>query len=69
VASLIETIYPGVRTGNHASSYFAERTILSSLNSEVDSINKELLRQFPVLRLQQALIVRLVLRVNWWRVL
>jgi len=46
-ASLIESIYPGIRTGNHAPLYFAERTILSGLNSEVDSMNKELLRQFP----------------------
>ena len=45
--SLIETVYPGIRTGNHPSGYFAERTILSGLNSEVDSMNKELLRQFP----------------------
>ena len=47
VASLIESIYPGIRSGNHGSLYFAERTILSSLNSEVDSMNKELLRQIP----------------------
>jgi hypothetical protein len=47
VASLIETIYPRIGTGNQTSGYFAERTILSSLNSEVDSLNKELLRQFP----------------------
>ena len=47
VASLIETIYPGIGTGNQTSGYFAERTILSGLNSEVDSLNKELLRQFP----------------------
>jgi hypothetical protein len=47
VDSLIESIYPGIRTRNHSSSYFAERTILSSLNSQVDSINQELLRKFP----------------------
>jgi hypothetical protein len=46
VPSLIEAIYPRIRTGNQTPEYFAERTILSSLNSEVDSMNKELLRQF-----------------------
>ena len=47
VPSLIEAIYPGIGTGNQTPEYFAERTILSSLNSEVDSMNKELLAQFP----------------------
>ena len=47
MASLIECIYPGIGSGHHFSEYFSERTILSGLNSEVDSINQELLRQFP----------------------
>ena len=47
VGSLIESIYPGIGSGHHSSDYFAERTILSGLNSEVDSINQELLRKFP----------------------
>jgi hypothetical protein len=46
VPSLIEAIYPGIGTRNQTPEYFAERTILSSLNSEVDSMNKELLSQF-----------------------
>jgi hypothetical protein len=45
MASLIKTIYSGIRTGHHPSEYFAERTIISGINSKVDSMNKKLLRQ------------------------
>jgi hypothetical protein len=47
VASLIDSIYPGINTPNHPSQYFAERTILSSLNSDVDSLNSKALEDFP----------------------
>ena len=47
VASLIDSIYPGLNTPNHPSQYFAERTILSSLNSDVDSLNSRALEDFP----------------------
>ena len=39
VASLMGSIYPRIGSGNKPPLYFAERTILSGLNSEVDSIN------------------------------
>ena len=48
IESLIQTIYPGI---NHLllppDAYFAERTILTSRNDDVDDINEEMLRQFP----------------------
>ena len=47
MASLIDSIYPGINTPNHPSQYFAERTILSSLNSDVDSLNGKALEEFP----------------------
>jgi hypothetical protein len=47
VASLIDEIYPNLETSNHPAEYFAERTILSSLNADVDSINKQVLLRFP----------------------
>ena len=47
VGSLIDSIYPSLMTANHPSNYFAERTILSSLNSDVDSLNNTALDNFP----------------------
>ena len=47
VASLINTIYPGIHTPNHPDQYFSERTILSSTNNEVDTLNTAVLQQFP----------------------
>ena len=46
VASLIETIYPGVSTPNLPRQYFSERTVLSTLNRDVDSLNKDVLEKF-----------------------
>ena len=47
VDSLIETIYDDIERSNHPPAWFAERTILSSLNADVDSINKRVLQKFP----------------------
>ena len=48
IASLIETIYPGIdRLPLPSDNYFAQRTILTSRNDDVDDINEGLLRQFP----------------------
>lgn len=48
IESLIETIYPGITYHiPPMDQYFAERTILASRNDDVDSINKDILRQFP----------------------
>ncbi|KAH9053088.1 hypothetical protein EDB87DRAFT_1540812, partial [Lactarius vividus] len=47
VGSLIDTIYPGVSTPNLSNQYFSECTILSSLNADVDSLNKCVLEKFP----------------------
>ena len=47
VASLIDTIYPGVQTPNHPDLYFSERTILSCKNDDVDNLNKAVLDRFP----------------------
>ena len=48
IASLIQTIYPGVnQLPLPPDNYFAERTILTSQNDDVDDINEEMLRQFP----------------------
>jgi ATP-dependent DNA helicase PIF1 len=47
VASLIDTIYPGVHTPNHPDLYFSERTILSCKNDDVDNLNKAVLDRFP----------------------
>ena len=48
IASLIETIYPGINQlplpPDH---YFAQRTILTSWNDDMDDINEALLGQFP----------------------
>ena len=51
VDSLIDTIYPDISTLNvsieHLSNYFSERTVLSTLNVDVDSLNKTVLAKFP----------------------
>jgi hypothetical protein len=47
VDCLIDTIYPGISTGNLSANYFSERTILSSLNVDVDSLNMSVLSKFP----------------------
>jgi hypothetical protein len=48
VASLINTIYPGIGTPHlpNPEQYFSERTILSTLNAEVDALNAEVLGKF-----------------------
>ena len=51
VDCLIDTIYPGISTLmisiGHLAMYFSERTVLSTLNVDVDSLNKSVLSQFP----------------------
>jgi hypothetical protein len=47
IASLIDTIYPGISTPNLPTQYFSERTVLSTLNADVDSLNKYVLSKFP----------------------
>ena len=47
VASLIDEIYPNLETSDHPAEYFAEHTILSSLNADVDSLNKKVLERSP----------------------
>jgi hypothetical protein len=40
VDCLIDTIYPGISTPNLPASYFSQHTVLSSLNVDVDALNK-----------------------------
>ena len=48
IPSLIDTIYPGIEDQHHHSDqYFAERTILSSHNDDVDDLNHHILSRFP----------------------
>ena len=48
VSSLISTIYPGINQLPHPSDhYFAEHTILTSRNDDVDDINEKMLSEFP----------------------
>ena len=48
IASLIQTIYPGInQLPLPPPQYFAERTILTSRNDDVDNINEEILKSFP----------------------
>ena len=49
ISSLIDTIYPGISNLDTANPehYFSERTILSCLNTEVDSLNAKVLHKFP----------------------
>ena len=48
IASLIQMIYPGInQLPLPPDQYFAQRTILTSRNDDVDDINSEILKQFP----------------------
>jgi hypothetical protein len=47
VDCLIDTIYPGIRSPNLGQAYFSQRTVLSSLNVDVDALNKLVLERFP----------------------
>ena len=48
VESLISNIYPGVNDLPHPPDhYFAQRTILTSRNDDVDDINEKMLSEFP----------------------
>jgi hypothetical protein len=47
VDCLIDTIYPGISSPNLGLGYFSQRTILSSLNVDVDALNKLVLSKFP----------------------
>ena len=47
VASLIETIYPGITRPNLSTEYFAECTILCCLNKDMDIVNHKVLQEFP----------------------
>ena len=48
IASLIQTIYPGIsQLPLPSDQYFAEHTILTSRNDDVDDINSEMLKHFP----------------------
>ena len=48
VPSLISAVYPGINQLPHPPDhYFAERTILTSRNDDVDDINEKMLLEFP----------------------
>jgi ATP-dependent exoDNAse (exonuclease V) alpha subunit len=48
VTSLTDTIYPGIHDPQlHSDQFFAERTILSSRNDDVDDLNAYILAKFP----------------------
>ena len=48
IESLIQTIFPGInQLPLPPDQYFAERTIFTSRNDDVDDINEEMLRHFP----------------------
>ena len=48
IASLLQTIYPRInQLPLPPDQYFAEHTILTSRNDDVDDINSEILKQFP----------------------
>ena len=47
VASLIESIYPGIQRANLPEGYFSERTILCGVNNDVDTLNHKVLDRFP----------------------
>jgi hypothetical protein len=46
-SSLIDTIYPDINTPHHPNQYFSERIILSSMNKDVNVLNKTVLDRFP----------------------
>ena len=45
--SLITSIYPGITQGAKPDKYFAERTLLSCKNDDVDDLNENILTKFP----------------------
>ena len=48
IAFLVQTVYPGInQLPLPPDQYFAEHTILTSRNDDVDDINSEILKQFP----------------------
>ena len=47
VDSLIDTIYPNIHAGNLSGQYFSERSILSSKNDDVDTLNAVVLEKLP----------------------
>ena len=51
VECLIDSIYPGISSLmisiDHLANYFSKRTVLSTLNVDVDSLNQSVLSQFP----------------------
>ena len=47
VSSLIDAIYPNIDTPDHSNQYFSERIILSSMNKDVNALNKTILDRFP----------------------
>jgi ATP-dependent DNA helicase PIF1 len=47
VSSLIDTIYPNIHIPDHSNQYFSERIILSSMNKDVNALNKVVLDRFP----------------------
>ena len=47
IGSLIDTIYPGISTLHLPNQYFSECIVLSTLNADVDSLNKCVLEKFP----------------------
>ena len=47
VDCLLDTIYPGMEAPELRAEYFSERTILSSLNVDVDALNRSALGRFP----------------------
>ena len=48
ISSLISAVYPGIKELPHPPDlYFAERTILTSRNDDVDDINEKMLLDFP----------------------
>jgi ATP-dependent exoDNAse (exonuclease V) alpha subunit len=47
VDCLIDTIYPGISHPDLQNQYFSDCTVLSSLNVDVDNLNKSVLARFP----------------------
>ena len=47
IDSLIDTIYSGISTLHLLNQYFSEHIVLSTLNADVDSLNKYVLENFP----------------------
>ena len=47
VDSLIDAIYPGITQGGKPDKYFAECTLLSCKNDNIDDLNEDILAKFP----------------------